>query len=44
MGLKDMVDVGCAGDSDTITILVHIKTVEVMEEAKVLEGWLQFGG
>jgi hypothetical protein len=44
MGLKDMVDVGCAGESDTITMLVHNQTVEVMEEAKVFEGQLQFGG
>jgi hypothetical protein len=43
MGLQDMLNIGCGRNGDTITILMHIEAIEIMEETKVLEQRLWFG-
>jgi hypothetical protein len=40
MGLQDMLNI-CRGNGDSITILMHIEAIEVVEKTKVLEWRLQ---
>ncbi len=39
MGVKETLYVIVAGGGDVCMCLVHINTIEVIEEAKVFEGW-----
>ena len=42
MGFKNPIDVTFTGNFDVIGVLTNVKAIEVVNEAKIFEGWFGF--